>query len=70
MGDSNFQSAGVVGTLNCCAFSLYNFGILNTTVSRLDLIYYRFIVPFSDGVQFHYLASTLCMCGYVFNVIN
>ena len=40
-GDSNFQffvelpvplqAVGVVGTLNCCTFSLYNAGILSTT---------------------------------------
>ena len=31
------QATGVVGTLNCCAFSSYNVGILSTMFSLLDL---------------------------------
>ena len=64
-GDSNFQllvelpvppqAAGIVRTLNCCAFSLYNSDILSTTVSFIFTM-----SPFYC-VHFHYFASALCM---------
>ena len=43
------QANGVFGILNCCAFSLYNSGILSTTVSlflTLRMSYYFEMSPF------------------------
>ena len=74
--DSNFhfftelsvqtQAAGVGGTLNCCAFSLYPSGILSTTVSFLDikeaiLFVHGFLVCVGVCVHFHYFACMLCV---------
>ena len=49
------QAAGVIGTLNCCAF-LYHSGILSTTLSFLDL---------KDTILF-YKVSILCVCMSVY----
>ena len=67
------QPVGVIGTLNCCVFSLYNSGILGTTVSPLylkDAILFLqgFLLFFSVYIS-SFCKNTLYAC-YVFNVID
>ena len=61
------QATGVVGKLNCCAFSSYNFGILSTMFSLLDLKHVLLLLQslISNCVSRY----TLDVC-YVYNVID
>ena len=53
------QADGAVGTPNCCAFSLYNSGIIISTISFLGLIYYRFIVCLPIGLDLLFITFLL-----------
>ena len=57
----------IVGTLNCCAFSLYNSGILSTMI--LDL---KGVMLFLQGIIFYVYISNFAsiLCMYVMYVTS
>ena len=50
------QSDGVTETLNCCAFYLYNSGMLSTTVS---LLYLKDAILFLQCLPFYVYISNI-----------